>query len=133
MSLIEIILKLRPILEADQRIHALWLEGSYATGEFRPDSDIDVWLDVDNDSEKEVAKRFEQALNAVADIRKIEELKFYSQEPKLAKAKFYLQSFDDDNRIELDIQQHGRNFSFNREENPIVVIFDKDQTIKWSE
>lgn len=131
MSLIEIILKLRTTLEADSRVHALWLEGSYATGKFNNKSDIDVWLDADPSTELAVAKLFEQALNSVISVRRTEELTVYSKAPRLAKAKFYLENFSDNNRIELDIQQHGRKFLFDRKENPILIIFDKDETIKW--
>lgn len=112
MSLIEIILKLRSSLESDLRIHAFW-------------------LDVEPGTEIAVANLFERSLGSVFTIRRTEKLEVYNEMPKLAKAKYYLEDYSDDNRIELDIQQHGREFKFDRAKNPILIIFDKDQTIKW--
>ncbi len=131
MTLPEIILAIKPELEAVSAVHALWLEGSYATGKFRPDSDIDVWMDVDDDAFTEVYAAFERSLQSLGVLRRVDELRIYHEDPKLAKAKFYLINKTDDQRIELDLQPHSRNFIFSRKEHVIQVFFDKDNTIRW--
>ncbi len=129
--MLEVIFKIRPQLERQTYIHAMWLEGSYATGEFRDDSDIDVWLDVDDETFDQAAQVFEQALQALGVLESTEQLAQYSDDPKLSKAKLYLKGKTSDQRIELDIQSHNRQFVFSRQDNTIVILFDKDQTIKW--
>lgn len=133
MNLLDIIFKIRPTLEKNECIHAMWLEGSYATGGFTEDSDIDVWLDVEDDAFQEAADVFEDTLKEAGVLREVEPLAQYSEEPKLAKAKFYLNGKTDDQRVELDIQSHERQFTFSRAEHAIVVLFDKDQTIQWKD
>lgn len=131
MTLTEIILKLRPALEKLPYIHAMWVEGSYATGLFRIDSDIDVWLDVDKEAFSNAYNEFVSAVEALGELRSEEELVNYSQEPYLAKTKLYLKDKTDEQRIELDLQAHGRSFVFSRSNNPVITIFDKTDVIKW--
>lgn len=131
MSLPEIILKLKQALKAKPYIHAMWLEGSYATGQFKDVSDIDVWLDVDKDKFELACIDFSSALSELGLERSHEQINYYLAEPYLAKAKFYVRDKTDDQRIELDMQAHGRNFVFSHKENDIVVLFDKADVITW--
>jgi predicted nucleotidyltransferase len=133
MSLLEIVLKLAPALRGNPNIHAFWLEGSYATGKFHEKSDIDVWLDVGKDSSDIVLKDFLSELAKITPVRSHTELDNYSNDPKLAKVKIYLEGKSDEQRIELDMQEHDRDFTFSRNEHQIVTIFDKDGTIEWEE
>ncbi len=48
MDLLEIIDRVSPEIEKNNYVHAMWLEGSYATGKNNEQSDIDVWMDVDD-------------------------------------------------------------------------------------
>lgn len=133
MTLLETVFKIKPGLMQLPYVHAMWLEGSYATSKFHEQSDIDVWLDVDDDKFQTAAEVFEQALEKAGLLRDSERLQQYSDEPKLAKAKFYLNDHTDKQRIELDIQSHEREFVFSRAEHTIVVLFDKDNTITWTD
>lgn len=67
-SLPEIIELLSVSLKESPRIHAMWLEGSYATGKFNEQSDIDVWLDVNDGAFDEYISTFRQALASVIEI-----------------------------------------------------------------
>jgi predicted nucleotidyltransferase len=131
MSLQEIIAKIQTRIEGAENIHAMWLEGSYATGDAHVESDIDVWVDIDDGSFPETFKIFKEALDEHNLLRSYEDFHVYSKNPLLAKAKFYLLGKNDNQRIELDMQPHSRNFIFSKQEHQIRVLFDKDNTVRW--
>ena len=129
VSLIEILLRAKPFIYQSNVIYALWVEGSYATGAFNEDSDIDVWLDISPSTHEEALEDFKNAISRVVTLRNITDITFYSDEPKLAKAKLYINGKNDDNRIELDMQDSSREFIFSREEHNIIILFDKTGAI----
>ncbi len=131
MKLLKTIEKIAPEIQKNPKIHAMWLEGSYATGKFHEKSDIDVWLDVDDGAFEKVFNYFRQKLQQIGDIDREESRGLYSDNPKLAKQTFHLDGFPKEQVIELDLQEHSRKFVFSKNEHTIKVLFDKDQTINW--
>ncbi len=130
LTLPEIIDRVADDIKSSPLIYAMWLEGSYATGRFNQQSDIDVWLDVDDDSFDACISIFRHALSTVVGIDHESGAKgVYSQNPKLQKHTFYLKGYVDDNCIELDLQEHSRNFNFSQTKHAIQMLFDKDHTI----
>ncbi len=131
MTLFEIIQKIAPNIKEYVNIHAMWLEGSWATGMNSEHSDIDVWLDVNDGTFDECIAVFRNELAKVGKIDWEKSRGIYSDAPRLTKQTFHLDGFSDEQVIELDLQEHGRQFKFDKKENKIKVIFDKDKTIQW--
>ena len=129
----EIIEELAPKIKANPQIHAMWIEGSYATGEHNAQSDIDVWLDVDDGSFDSCLADFRLKLQTLAEIKKEIARGVYSDSPKLMKQTFILKGFPKGQHIELDLQEHSRRFKFSRKEHAIKILFDKERTIQWGD
>ena len=132
MNLYEVISKLSPDLEQSPIINALWLEGSWATGKNNHESDIDVWMDVEDGKFAESIDIFRTALERIGKIDWEDSRGVYSENPKLQKHTFHLEGFPLKQRIELDLQEHSRKFVFNKDEHVIMVIFDKNNSINWN-
>ena len=131
MELPEIINRVSTGIKKSPLIHAMWLEGSYATGEFNQSSDIDVWFDVSDGAFDDCIAIFRQALASVVEIsNESNEKGVYSQKPKLQKHTFYLQGFSPENCIELDLQEHSRNFDFSQSDHVVKVLFDKSGVVE---
>ncbi len=133
MNLYEVILKLSPALEQAPVINALWLEGSWATGKNNNESDIDVWMDVEDGKFAESIRIFRTALQGVGKIDWEDSRGVYSENPKLQKHTFHLEGFPLKQRIELDLQEHSRKFVFKKQEHVIKVIIDKNSSIIWND
>jgi len=125
--------KIAPEIFKNRHIHAMWLEGSYATGRFNQQSDIDVWLDVDDDTFEYCAKVFKRHLEKLGKVDYEEARGVYSTDPRLAKYVFHLKGFPEEQTIELDMQEHSRNFVFSKSIHTIEVLFDKDNTVQWKD
>lgn len=133
MNLPEIVDTIANKIQTEPFIHAMWLEGSYATGKFNEQSDIDVWLDVDEGEFERSVDIFRKVLSEIVTIDHETTRGVYSDDPKLMKQTFVLKDFPPGQEIELDLQEHARDFVFSRSEHVIKVLFDKDSTIKWRE
>ncbi len=120
-----------PALSEDTSIHAMWLEGSWATGKNNEHSDIDVWLDVADGHFDQCIDSFRNELMKIGKINWEKSRGVYSDQPRLAKHTFHLAGFPEEQRIELDLQEHGRDFIFDKSLHTIKILFDKDNTIKW--
>ena len=133
MDLLTVIERIAPEIERNPKVHAMWLEGSYATGKNNPESDIDVWLDVDDGSFDDCLADFRQKLGGLVEIERETARGIYSDSPKLMKQTFVLRGFPPGQDIELDLQEHSRRFRFSRKDHVVKVLFDKDQTIQWDD
>lgn len=131
MTLYDVIFKIAPRIAMLEYVHAMWLEGSWATGKNNDESDIDVWLDVDDGTFNSSISYFRNALQSVDAIDWEKSKGVYSDNPKLQKHTFHLAGFPEPQCIELDLQEHSRGFIFDRNEHVIKVMFDKDKTIRW--
>lgn len=132
MKLNDVIDRIAPHVARSEHIHAMWLEGSWATGKYHDESDIDVWLDVDDGTFAACIAVLREALKAIGQIDWEESKGIYSDHPKLQKHTFHLAGFPEPQRIELDLQEHSRGFIFNRNEHVIKVVFDKVGAIRWN-
>lgn len=133
MDLFEIMKKITPEIKKNPHVHAMWLEGSYATGKNNENSDIDVWMDVDDGMFQLCLDDFRNKLKEVTSIQAETTKGTYSTNPKLFKQTFILKGYKDGQDIELDMQEHSREFIFSRTQHVIKVLLDKDQTIKWED
>ena len=131
MTLNDVIDEIASHVAKSEHIHAMWLEGSWATGKNHDASDIDVWLDVDDGTFDACIAVFRAALLSSGQIDREESRGIYSSNPTLQKHTFHLAGFPEPQCIELDLQEHSRNFLFNRNDHIIKIIFDKDETIRW--
>lgn len=131
ITLHDVIKKVAHDIELMPEIHAMWLEGSWATGRNNDQSDIDVWLDVKDGTFTECIDHFRNALSKIASVDWEKSRGVYSTNPKLEKHTFHLYGFPEPQRIELDLQEHSRNFTFDKDKHVIEIIFDKDNTIQW--
>lgn len=131
MSLIDILLRAKPLIRESGAINALWIEGSYATGKFNDESDIDAWLDIVPGEQVRALEDFKQAVSSITHLREVSEITYYSDIPRLAKVKLYIEGKPDDSRIELDMQERTREFVFDRKAHDIVVLFDKIGVITY--
>ena len=131
LDLLGIVRSLADEVARNPQVHAMWIEGSYATGEHTDQSDIDVWLDVDDGSFESCVQDFRLKLQALVEIERETTRGVYSDSPKLMKQTFVLRGFPEGQHIELDLQEHSRQFRFSREHHAVEVLFDKDQTIQW--
>ena len=108
-------------------------EGSYASEKNSQQSDIDVWLDVDDGSFERCLADFRQKQSRLVDIERETIRSIYSDSPKLTKQTFVLCGYPPGQDIELDLQEHSRDFKFSQKEHAMKVLFDKDQTIQWDD
>ena len=131
MTLHEIITLIAPAIAENTRVHAMWIEGSYATGKNHENSDIDVWMDVDDGTFYECIDDFRNKLSPIVKIKEETTRGVYSTDPNLIKQTFILEGFPEGQDIELDLQEHSRKFTFSHSENIIKVLFDKDSTVTW--
>ena len=130
-DLLGVVRSLADEVAKNPHVHAMWIEGSYATGEHTDQSDIDVWLDVDDGSFESCVQDFRLKLQALVEIERETTQGIYCDSPKLMKQTFVLRGFPEGQNIELDLQEHSRQFRFSRDHHVIEVLFDKDQTIQW--
>ncbi|MGF7229679.1 MAG: nucleotidyltransferase domain-containing protein [Candidatus Saccharibacteria bacterium] len=133
MTLFDIIQKILPDVQTIPEIHAMWLEGSWATGRNNEHSDIDVWLDIEDGAFVQCIDAFRNTLLKVGAIDWEKSRGIYSTDPKLQKHTFHLRGFPEEQVIELDLQEHSRNFVFSKKEHTIKILFDRDATIKWAD
>lgn len=131
MTLYDVVNQIAPIVAESGHIHAMWIEGSWATGRNNDKSDIDVWLDVDDGSFEKTISAFREALKSVGTIDWEKAKGIYSNEPKLLKHTYHLEGFPELQFIELDMQEHSRNYIFDHDNDVIVVLFDKKNVIRW--
>ncbi|CAN5653216.1 hypothetical protein BH23PAT2_BH23PAT2_07950 [soil metagenome] len=131
MTLLDVIQRIAPGLNENNNIYAMWIEGSWATGKNNDGSDIDVWLDVANDTFDVCIDAFRDELVRIGTIDWEKSRGIYSEQPKLTKHTFHLQNFSEKQVVELDLQEKSRDFIFNKDEHTIKIIFDKNHSIKW--
>lgn len=119
---------IQDILKESDFVHAAWIEGSIAEG-FNDDlSDIDLWIDVDDDKEDAAFGVIEEYLKSKAPL----EINFEVElaHPQIRHKVYRLKSAADFDILEVNIQSHSRNFVFTEGVESIKVLFDKDGTIQ---
>jgi predicted nucleotidyltransferase len=128
-----IINKLRKVLEPLPYIYAFWLEGSDANGTTDDYSDIDFWVDFEDEFEEQAYEAVENALSELARI----DYKYIMQHdhPKIRQRIYHLTGTSKYLMIDFCWQLHSRpkdEYAYNENDNveAAKVVFDKDNIIR---
>lgn len=130
----QIVKKLRERLELLEFIYALWLEGADASGIVDEYSDLDFWVDFEDDYEEEAYKAVESALVEIAKI----DYKYVVEHnhPKIRQRIYHLSGSSEYLMIDFCWQLHSRAknecefIKGNKVEN-VKVIFDKAEVVRF--
>lgn len=128
-----IINKLREALEPMPYIYAFWLEGADAIGSADEYSDIDFWVDFEDEYEEQAYKAVENALGDLARI----DYKYVMQHdhPKIRQRIYHLAGTNKYLMIDFCWQCHSRPreeyaYCENDSIEAVKVVFDKDHIIR---
>lgn len=133
----EIIIKrLKEELEPLQYVHAMWLEGADAIGQADEYSDIDIYIDIEDEYEQEAINKVENILSRVSEI----DYKHVMNHghPKLRQRIYHLKGSSEYLMIDFCWQLHSRD----KEEYVYIkgntieaakVIFDKSEVIRYKD
>ena len=127
---------LKEALDPLSFVYAFWFEGSFATGHADEYSDIDYWVDVDDDKVFEMLDIVEAALKKIGEIDARDENN--NGHPKLGQVVYHIKGTNPFLVLDFNWQLHSRNRDeYSYYNNDIVegvkVIFDKDNVVKIEE
>ena len=130
----QIVEKLKERLEPLDFIYAMWLEGADASGTIDEFSDLDFWVDVEDEYEITVYEVVENALSELAQI----DYKYVMKHghPKIRQRIYHLAGSSEYLMIDFCGQLHSRprnSYSYyeNDQIEAVKVIFDKDNIIRY--
>jgi predicted nucleotidyltransferase len=117
-------------------VYAFWIEGSFAMGYADEYSDIDYWIDVDDDCVREALEHVEKALNTLGGLDERDETG--NDHPKLGQIVYHIKGSNPYLVLDFNWQLHSRDRKeYHYIKNDIVegalVIFDKDKVIRFEE
>ncbi|BCN30857.1 nucleotidyltransferase domain-containing protein [Anaeromicropila herbilytica] len=123
-------------LEPLNYIYAFWIEGSFAMGYADEYSDIDYWIDVDDDHQKDALEHVEIALRNLGEIDGRDENG--NGNPKLGQIVYHIKDSSPYLVLDFNWQLHSRDRKeYHYIKNDIVegasVIFDKDDVVRFEE
>ena len=127
-----IISKLQEKLEPLPYIYAFWLEGADAIGTEDEYSDIDFWVDFEDECEEQAYEAVENALFEIAEL----DYKYVMQHshPKIRQRIYHLTGTSEYLMIDFCWQLHSREqYAFHENDNieTAKVIFDKRNIIRY--
>ncbi len=129
-----IITKIKECLEPLSYIYAMWLEGADANNMVDEYSDIDFWVDFEDEYEEQIYEKVETALSEISEIDYKHIIKH--PYPKIKQRIYHLAGTSEYLMIDFCWQLHSRS----REEYKYIkgsivesakVIFDKDNIIRF--
>lgn len=130
----QIIEKLKERLEPLDYIYAMWLEGADASGMVDEYSDIDIWVDFEDEYEEDAYKAVESALEEIAKI----DYKYVIKHghPKIRHRIYHLSGSSEYLMIDFCWQLHSRakeecEFIKGNRVETAKVIFDKANVVKF--
>jgi len=130
----EIVNKLREAMEPLPYIYAFWLEGADAIGTVDEYSDIDFWVDFEDECEEKAYEAVEKALSELAEI----DYKYVMRHdhPKIRQRIYHLAGTSDYLMIDFCWQLHSRpkdeyTYIENDSIEAVTVVFDKDNIIRY--
>jgi len=130
----QIIEKLKVKLEPLEYIYALWLEGADASGMVDEYSDIDFWVDFEDEYENEAYKVVENALEEVAKL----DYKYVMKHghPKIRQRMYHLSGSSEYLMIDFCWQLHSRakkecEYIKGNTVETAKVIFDKAEVVRF--
>jgi predicted nucleotidyltransferase len=127
---------LKDELEPLPYVYAFWLEGSFAMGYADEYSDIDYWMDVDDDYVKDAIEHVEIALKRLGELDERDETG--NDHPKLGQIVYHIKESNPYLVLDFNWQLHSRDRNeYHYINNDIVegalVIFDKDNVVRFEE
>ncbi|HMS31446.1 MAG TPA: nucleotidyltransferase domain-containing protein [Candidatus Saccharibacteria bacterium] len=125
-----IIDELKVKLEQEPDIHAMWIVGSVAEGYADELSDVDIWLDIDDGTDKGVFTSIEKL---IAKKGKIDVNFSEGITPPFSHAVYHLAGSSPLHFIEVTLHSHSHKFGQFDSLRKIKVIFDKDDTTKFED
>ncbi len=117
-------------------VYAFWLEGSFAMGYADEYSDIDYWIDVEDDYVKDALLHVETALSRLGALDEKDETG--NEHPKLGQMVYHIEGSSPYLVLDFNWQLHSRDRKeYHYIKDDIVegasVIFDKDNVINYEE
>lgn len=133
----EIIIKrLKEELEPLQYVHAMWLEGADAIGQADEYSDIDIYIDIEDEYEQEAIHKVENILSRISEI----DYKYVMNHghPKLRQRIYHLKGSSEYLMIDFCWQLHSRDkqeyvYIKGNTIEAAKVIFDKSEIITYKD
>lgn len=127
---------LKNVLQSLPYVYAFWLEGSFAMGYADVYSDIDYWIDVDDEHVKDALEHVETALGRLGELDERDENG--NGHPKLGQMVYHIKGSSPYLVLDFNWQLHSRDRKeYHYIRNDIVegalVIFDKDNVVRFEE
>lgn len=127
---LKIIDELKIALEENHTVHAMWIAGSVAEGYADELSDVDIWLDIDDDQHQAVFNAIEELLLTKGEI----DVNFSEGiTPPFSHKVYHIAGTDPLHFIEVTLHSHSHKFGPFDSLRKIKVIFDKDDTTKFED
>ncbi len=127
-----IIKKLAEGLKDNKSVLAMWLEGADANELVDEYSDLDIWIEVKDGTEKKIMKKVQTILESMGELDLVSDKK--NTHPKILEYVFHIKNTNPFLLIEIAIQSKSRKFCFVKEfdhEKP-KVIFVKNNVLKYA-
>ncbi len=120
---LKIVDDLKVLFEKDSKVHAMWIAGSVAEGNNDELSDVDLWLDIDDNQDQQVLDKVEGflATKGTIDVNFGEGLT-----PPFTHKVYHLAQMDPLHFIEINLHSHSHKFGLFDSLRKIKVLFDKD-------
>ncbi len=117
-------------------VYAFWLEGSFAMGYADEYSDIDYWIDVDDNYVSDAIEYVERALSRLGEID--ERYENGNEHPKLGQIVYHIKESNPYLVLDFNWQLHSRDrneYHYIKNDNVegALVIFDKDNVVRLEE
>lgn len=128
----EIINKMTNDLIDNDHVYALWLEGADCLGRVDQYSDIDFWLDVEDEYIEEVMDRVEKILSELGNFDMNIKMR-HPMRPVITQKMFHFKESSKYLLIDVCLQQHSRGYIFNADnpdERP-KVLFDRANIVSF--
>lgn len=123
-------------LESLEYVYAMWLEGADANGTVDEYSDIDIYIDIEDENEVDAIEAVEKALNELGEV----DYKYimHHNHPRLRQRIYHLKNTSEYLMIDFCWQLHSRDRSeylYIRDDKieAAKVIFDKNNIIRYKE
>lgn len=117
-------------------VYAFWLEGSFAMGYEDEYSDIDYWIDIEDEHVSDAIMHVEAALSSLGELDERSETG--NSHPKLGQIVYHIKGSSPYLLLDFNWQLHSRDRKeYHYIKNDIVegalVIFDKDNVVRFEE
>lgn len=121
----QIALELAELLKPNPAVHAMWIGGSVAEGNNDELSDIDLYIDIDDNNDKAIFAIVEQFLLTKGEL----DVKFTEGiTPPYSHCVYHLAGTNPLHFIEITLHSHSNQFGMFDKMRKIKVLFDKDNT-----